>query len=130
MSLNYPHKNLTNWNIGMSNKKNKKIDWSNPDRKIDWSNAIAKAERQLGRNRAAIESSVMGTPSDWSRPTYNKPMVVPDQSPPDEQIKRRKLSKQQRKAQNKVFVPQQKKKAKRSDENGGVPIVRKVANGE
>jgi|694.fasta_scaffold15222_22 hypothetical protein len=111
----------------MPNKKNKKIDWSNPDRKIDWTNAIAKAERQLGRNKAAIESSVMGTPSNWSRPNYNKPMVAPDQSPPDEKVKKpKKLSKKQRRAHNKVFVPQQKQKAKRSTENQGLPIVKKV----
>jgi hypothetical protein len=106
----------------MSNKKHKHLD-----KKIDWSNAIAKAERQLGRNKVAIESSVMGTPSNWSRPTYNKPAVAPDQSPPDEQVKKpKKLTKQQRRAKNKVFVPQQKKKAKRSDESGGLPVVKKV----
>jgi hypothetical protein len=106
----------------MSNKKHKHLD-----KKIDWSNAIAKAERQLGRNKAAIESSVMGTPSNWSRPTYNKPAIAPDQSPPDEKVKKpKKLTKQQRKAKNKVFVPQQKKKAKRSDDNGGLPVVKKV----
>jgi hypothetical protein len=96
-------------------------------KQIDWTNAIAKAERQLNRNKVAIDSSVMGTPSNWSRPTYNKPVVAPDQSPPDEKVKKpKRLTKKQRRAKNKVFVPQQKKKAKRSDENGGLPIVRKT----
>jgi hypothetical protein len=98
--------------------------------KIDWTNAVAKAERQLGRNKAAIEATPMGTPASWSRPDYNKPLIAPDPSAPDTSVVSRKLNKKQRKAQNKVFVPQQKAKAKRSDQTGGVPIVRKVANWE
>jgi hypothetical protein len=106
----------------MPNKKHKHLK-----KKIDWSNAIAKAEHQMGRNKAAIESSFKGTPSNWSRPTYNKPMVAPDQSPPDEKVhKPKKLTKQQKMAQNKVFIPKQKEKAKRSTENQGLPIVKKV----
>lgn len=105
----------------MSNKKHKHLD-----KKIDWTNAIKKAENQLNKNKSAIESSTVGTPSNWSRPIFNKPAVTPDQSPPDEKVKRVKLNKQQRKAQNKIFVPQQKKKSKRSDESGGLPIVKKV----
>jgi hypothetical protein len=72
----------------------------------------------------------VGTPASWSRPDYNKPLIAPDPSAPDTSVVIRKLNKKQRRAQNKVFVPQQKAKAKRSDETGGVPIVRKVANGE
>ena len=98
--------------------------------KIDWTNAVAKAERQLSRNKSAIEATPMGTPAYWSRPDYNKPLIAPDPSAPDTGVISRKLNKKQRRAQNKVFVPQQKAKAKRSDETGGVPIVRKVANGE
>jgi len=98
--------------------------------KIDWTNAVAKAERQLSRNKSAIEATPMGTPASWSRPDYNKPLIAPDPSAPDTSIVSRKLNKKQRRAQNKVFVPQQKAKAKRSDETGGLPIVRKVANGE
>ena len=106
----------------MSNKKHKHLD-----KKIDWTNAIAKAEHQLSRNKTAIEFSVMGTPSNWSRPIYNKPVIIPDQSPPDQSVKKpNRLTKKQRRAQNKVFVPQQKAKAKRSDENGGVPVVKKL----
>ena len=105
----------------MSNKKHKHLD-----KKIDWTNELKKAERALGRNKVAIESSVMGTPSDWSRPTYNKPILAPDQSPADVKLQKpKKLTKQQRRAKNKVFVPQQKKKAKRSSETEGLPIVRK-----
>ena len=109
----------------MPNKKNKKIDWSNPDRKIDWSNAIAKAERQLGRNKAAIESSVMGTPASWSRPDYDKPLISPDPTAPETKIIGRRLNKKQRKAHNKVFVPQQKAKSKRDSATGGLPVVKK-----
>ena len=98
--------------------------------KIDWTNAVAKAERQLSRNKSAIESTSMGTPASWSRPDYNKPLIAPDPSAPDTSIVSRKLNKKQRRAHNKVFVPQQKAKAKRSDQTGGVPVVRKVANGE
>ncbi len=104
----------------MSNKKHKHLD-----KKIDWTNAIAKAERQLGRNKTAIESSVMGTPSSWSRPEYNKPLIAPDPSAPDTKIVGRRLNKKQRKAHNKVFVPQQKAKSKRDSETGGLPVVKK-----
>ena len=93
--------------------------------KIDWTTAVAKAERQLNRNKSAIESTSMGTPASWSRPDYNKPLIAPDPSAPDTSVVSRKLNKKQRRAQNKVFVPQQKAKAKRSDENGGIPVVKK-----
>ena len=97
------------------------------NKNIDWTNAVLKAQRQLNRNKSAIESSVMGTPSNWSRPTYNKPVVSPDQSPPDEKVKKpKRLTKKQRRAQNKVFVLQQIAKAKRYTENQGLPIVRKT----
>jgi hypothetical protein len=93
--------------------------------KIDWTNAVAKAERQLSRNKSAIEATPMGTPASWSRPDYNKPLIAPDPSAPDTSVFSRKLNKKQRRARNKVFVPQQKAKAKRSDENGGIPVVKK-----
>jgi len=95
-------------------------------KEIDWTNAVAKAERQLNRNKSAIESSVMGTPSNWSRPVYNKPVVVPNQSPPDEKVKKpKKLTKKQKRAHNKVFVPQQKAKSKLSSASGGIPVAKK-----
>jgi hypothetical protein len=94
--------------------------------KIDWTKAVAKAERQLSRNKSAIESTSMGTPASWSRPDYDKPLISPDPSAPETKIVGRRLNKKQRKAHNKVFVPQQKQKAKRSTENQGLPIVKKV----
>ncbi len=95
---------------------------------IDWSKEIAKASKQLRKNKMAIESTTMGTPSSWSRPEYNKPIIAPDPSAPDTKVVGRRLNKKQRKANNKTFVPKQKAKAKRSDETGGVPVVKKSIN--
>ena len=95
-------------------------------KQINWSKEIDKARRQLNANKKAIDSTVMGTPASWSRPDYDKPLVAPDPSAPDTKVVGRRLNKKQRKAHNKVFVPQQKKKSKLSDETGGLPIVKRM----
>jgi hypothetical protein len=94
-------------------------------KQIDWNKEISKARKQLNQNKIAIESTAMGTPASWSRPDYDKPLIAPDPTAPATKIVGRRLNKKQRKAQNKVFVPQQKAKAKRSDESGGIPVVKK-----
>jgi hypothetical protein len=94
-------------------------------KEIDWSKELANARKQLHRNKSAIESTAFGTPASWSRPEYNKPSIAPDPSAPDTSLPERRLNKKQRRAKNKVFVPQQKAKAKRSDESGGIPVVKK-----
>ena len=67
----------------------------------------------------------MGTPASWSRPDHNKPLIAPDPSAPDTKVVGRRLNKKQRRAHNKVFVPQQKAKSKRDSETGGLPVVKK-----
>jgi hypothetical protein len=94
-------------------------------KEIDWSKELATASKQLHRNRSAIEATTMGTPSSWSRPDHNKPLIAPDPSAPDTKVIGRRLSKKQRRAHNKVFVPQQKAKSKRDNETGGLPVVKK-----
>jgi len=94
-------------------------------KEIDWSKELANARKQLNRNKSAIESTPMGTPASWSRPDYDKPLIAPDPSAPETKIVGRRLNKKQRKAHNKVFVPQQKAKSKRDSETGGLPVVKK-----
>jgi hypothetical protein len=94
-------------------------------KEIDWSKELTNARKQLYKNKSAIESTTFGTPASWSRPEYNKPSIAPDPPAPDTSLPERRLNKKQRKAKNKVFVPQQKAKAKRSDESGGIPVVKK-----
>ena len=94
-------------------------------KQIDWTKELNNAKKQLNRNKSAIEATPMGTPASWSRPDYNKPLIAPDPSAPDTSLPERRLNKKQRKARNKVFVPQQKAKAKRSDSTGGIPVVKK-----
>jgi hypothetical protein len=94
-------------------------------KQINWSKEIDKARRQLNSNKKAIDATVMGTPASWSRPDYDKPLITPDLSAPDTKIVGRRLNKKQRKAHNKVFVPQQKAKSKRDSETGGIPVVKK-----
>jgi hypothetical protein len=94
-------------------------------KQIDWNKEISKARKQLSQNKIAIESTAMGTPASWSRPDYDKPLIAPDPTAAATKIAGRRLNKKQRKAQNKVFVPQQKAKAKRSDETGGIPVAKK-----
>jgi hypothetical protein len=93
---------------------------------INWDKQIIRAKRQLDTNKNAIESTVMGTPADWSRPDYDKPLISPAKTASHTKIHVKKLTKKQRKAHNKTFIPQQKAKAKRSRENGGLPIVKKL----
>ena len=87
-------------------------------KEIDWSKELNNARRQLHRNKAAIEATPMGTPASWSRPDYNKPLIAPDPTAPETKIVGRRLNKKQRRAHNKVFVPQQKAKSKRDSETG------------
>ena len=94
-------------------------------KEIDWSKELAIASKQLRRNRSAIEATPMGTPASWSRPDYDKPLIAPDPSAPETKIVGRRLNKKQRRAHNKVFVPQQKAKSKRDSETGGLPVVKK-----
>jgi hypothetical protein len=94
-------------------------------KEIDWSKEMSKATRQLNKNKVAIDSTAFGTPSSWSRPDYDKPLIAPDPSAPETKIVGRRLNKKQRKAHNKVFVPQQKAKSKRDSETGGLPVVKK-----
>jgi hypothetical protein len=94
-------------------------------KEIDWSKELVNARKQLNKNKVAIDSTAFGTPASWSRPEYNKPSIAPDPSAPDTSLPERRLNKKQRKARNKVFVPQQKAKARRSDESGGIPVVKK-----
>lgn len=93
---------------------------------INWSKEIDKAEKQLSKNKKAIESTTMGTPASWSRKDYDKPLISPDPTAPKTKIVGRRLSKKQRRAQNKVFVPEQKAKSKRSSETDGLPVVKRV----
>lgn len=92
----------------------------------DWNKLIANAHRQMNASKRAIEATIVGTPADWSRPIYNKPLVAPAPSPENTKIHIKKLNKKEHKKHNKIFVPQQKEKAKKSDKNGGLPIVRKT----
>jgi hypothetical protein len=94
-------------------------------KQINWSKEIDKARRQLNSNKKAIDATVMGTPAFWSRPDYDKPLIAPDPSAPDTKVVGRRLNKKQRRAHNKVFVPQQKAKSKRDSETGGIPVVKK-----
>lgn len=94
-------------------------------KEIDWSKELNNARKQLNRNKAAIDATPMGTPSSWSRPDYDKPLIAPDPTAPETKIVGRRLNKKQRRAQNKVFVPQQKRKSKLSSETGGLPVVKK-----
>lgn len=94
-------------------------------KEIDWSKELAIASKQLRRNKSAIESTPMGTPASWSRPDHNKPLIAPDPSAPDTKVVGRRLNKKQRRAHNKVFVPQQKAKSKRDSETGGLPVAKK-----
>ena len=94
-------------------------------KEIDWSKEITKARTQLRKNKMAIESTAMGTPASWSRPDYNKPSIAPDPSAPDTKVVGRRLNKKQRRAHNKVFVPQQKAKSKLSSETDGIPVAKK-----
>jgi hypothetical protein len=94
-------------------------------KEIDWSKELNNARKQLNRNKAAIEATPMGTPASWSRPDYDKPLIAPDPTAPETKIVGRKLNKKQRKAHNKVFVPQQKAKSKRDSETGGLPVAKK-----
>ena len=94
-------------------------------KEIDRSKELANARKQLHRNKSAIEATPMGTPASWSRPDYDKPLIAPDPSAPETKIVGRRLNKKQRKAHNKVFVPQQKAKSKRDNETGGLPVVKK-----
>jgi hypothetical protein len=95
-------------------------------KQINWNKELSKAKKQLNKNKIAIEATPMGTPSSWSRPDYDKPLITPDPTAPATKVVGRRFNKKQRKANNKVFIPQQKQKAKRSDENGGLPIVKKT----
>jgi hypothetical protein len=94
-------------------------------KEIDWSKELNNARRQLHRNKAAIEATPMGTPASWSRPDYDKPLIAPDPTAPETKIVGRRLNKKQRRAHNKVFVPQQKAKSKRDSETGGLPVAKK-----
>ena len=94
-------------------------------KEIDWSKELANASKQLHRNKSAIEATPMGTPASWSRPDHNKPLIAPDPSAPDTKVVGRRLNKKQRRAHNKVFVPQQKAKSKRDSETGGIPVAKK-----
>ena len=94
-------------------------------KEIDWSKELNNARRQLHRNKAAIEATPMGTPASWSRPDYDKPLIDPDPTAPETKIVGRRLNKKQRRAHNKVFVPQQKAKSKRDSETGGLPVAKK-----
>jgi hypothetical protein len=94
-------------------------------KEIDWSKELNNARKQLSRNKAAIDATPMGTPASWSRPDYDKPLIAPDPSAPETKIVGRRLNKKQRKAHNKVFVPQQKAKSKRDSETGGLPVAKK-----
>lgn len=94
-------------------------------KEIDWSKELANARKQLHRNKSAIEATPMGTPASWSRPDHNKPLIAPDPSAPDTKVVGRRLKKKQRRAHNKVFVPQQKAKSKRDSETGGLPVAKK-----
>jgi hypothetical protein len=95
-------------------------------KEIDWSKELANARKQLHRNKTAIEATPLGTPADWSRPDYDKPIISPDPTAPPTQFKRERYRKKERKQFNKTFIPQQRQKAKRSDSNGGLPVVKKV----
>jgi hypothetical protein len=97
-------------------------------KEIDWSEAEERARASLNRSKSAIEATAFGTPANWSRPVYNKPLIAPDPSPPDTHVKTHKLNKKQRKKYNKTFVPKQKAKARKSDESGGLPVVNKNVN--
>jgi hypothetical protein len=94
-------------------------------KEINWSKELANAKKQLHKNKSAIEATPMGTPASWSRPDHNKPLIAPDPTAPETKIVGRRLNKKQRKAHNKVFVPQQKAKSKRDSETGGLPVVKK-----
>ena len=94
-------------------------------KEIDWYKELNNARRQLHRNKAAIEATPMGTPASWSRPDYDKPLIAPDPTAPETKIVGRRLNKKQRRAHNKVFVPQQKAKSKRDSETGGLPVAKK-----
>lgn len=91
----------------------------------DWNKLIANAHRQMNASKRAIEATTVGTPADWSRPVYDKPLVTPAPNPTHTKIHVKKLNKKERKKHNKTFVPQQKAKAKKSDETGGLPVVKK-----
>ena len=94
-------------------------------KEIDWSKELAIASKQLRRNRSAIEATPMVTPASLSRTDYDKPLIAPDPSAPETKIVGRRLNKKQRRAHNKVFVPQQKAKSKRDSETGGLPVAKK-----
>jgi len=94
-------------------------------KEIDWSKELNNAKKQLHKNKVAIEATPMGTPASWSRPDYDKPLIAPDPSAPETKIVGRRLNKKQRRAHNKVFVPQQKAKSKRDSETGGLPVAKK-----
>ena len=94
-------------------------------KEIDWSKELNNARRQLHKNKAAIDATPMGTPASWSRPDYDKPLISPDPTAPETKIVGRRLNKKQRRAHNKVFVPQQKAKSKRDSETGGLPVAKK-----
>ena len=100
--------------------------WREMKNKINWDKQIARAERQLKNNKEAIEFTAVGTPASWSRPDYDKPLIAPAGPPTHTKIHVKKMNKKKRKQHNKTFVPKQKAKAKRSDETGGLPIVRKT----
>jgi hypothetical protein len=92
-------------------------------KQIDWSEAEKRARASLNRSKSAIEATAFGTPADWSRPTYNKPLIAPDPSAPDTHIKSRIINKKQRKKQYKKFSLEQRRKSRISTENNGLPIV-------
>lgn len=94
--------------------------------KINWQKEMSRASRQLRRNREAIEFTSRGTPAAWSRPDYDQPAIAPDPSAPETKVIARRLNKKQRKKNNQKFFPQQKRKSKISNENDGLPIVRKT----
>lgn len=42
-----------------------------------WEEEELEARKSLYKNRKAINATMFGTPSDWSRPAYNKPLISP-----------------------------------------------------
>jgi len=93
--------------------------------KINWQKEVTKASIQLRRNKDAIEFSDRGTPAASSRPNHNQPLISPDPTAPATKVIARRLNKKQRKENNQKFFPQKKRKAKISNENDGLPIVRR-----
>ena len=76
------------------------------------------AREQLERNKRAIEGSVMGTPSYRSRPSWDQPLITPNEI---SKVSLKKLQKNKVKNQ----PPSGKRKRSTGDENDGLPIVRK-----